>query len=149
MSYQPVSNISKPSLAFGRIIFASLFSFVSNKIYSFQFEFHWKCSTLLQIPVFGDYLFQNNDEDIPFYCLYLDFSKTLDCVPLYVLIRKLFTISIGGNRLQLFFTYSSDRLLCAKFDCFLSRLKSVTVGGHQKPVIGPLHFIISINDREE
>ena len=79
--------------------------------------------------------------------LYLDFSKAFDRVPHEKLLFKLECLGIKGSLLAWFRSYLSGRRHRVMIDNEASDFLPVTSGVPQGSIIGPLLFLIYINDR--
>ena len=78
--------------------------------------------------------------------IFLDFRKAFDCVDHMILISKLSKYGIRGIALDWFKSYLSDRYQCVAINNSLSEPKPVSCGVPQGSILGPLLFLIFIND---
>lgn len=76
----------------------------------------------------------------------MDLSKAFDTVDHNILLAKLERAGVRGVPLDLFKSYLSNRSQFVSFDGIKSNIKFIDVGVPQGSVLGPLFFIIYLND---
>ena len=78
--------------------------------------------------------------------VFIDLKKASDTVDHYILLRKLRCYGVNGNALQLLKSYLTGRTQRCYVNGVLSTEQYVSCGLPQGSILGPLLFIIYIND---
>ena len=86
-----------------------------------------------------------NNSETPI-SVFLDLSKAFDLLDHNILLYKLKYYGINSNSLQLLENYLTNRKQYIEFEKHKSDLKNITIGVPQGSILGPLFFIIYIND---
>ena len=76
----------------------------------------------------------------------LDLSKAFDTIQHPILLKKLFAYGIRGNILKLIESYLANRQQYVSINSNNSKQKPITCGVPQGSVLGPLFFLLCIND---
>ena len=131
-----------------KVIFTRLIRYIdSNKILSdSQYGFRQKHSTSMAVADMYDknsYALDRSEYSVG---IFIDLSKAFDTLDHVILLRKLEHYGIRGAALQWFQSYLSNRRQYVFVNEISSSLKFVTCGVPQGSILGPLLFILYIND---
>ena len=145
-NYRPVSLLSIVSKIIERCIYNHIYGFVSKDISEKQHVFFSgrSCNTqLLEVyHKIGEFLDKGCQTDV----IYLDFSKAFDSVPHSLLIHKLKTFGFNGDLLSWLKSYLTGRRQQVVIEGAESSWLSVTSEVPQGSILGPLLFLLYIND---
>ena len=115
-------------------------------IYDYQFGFRKGYSTEQAILEITDNI-KTSIENKEITCgVFLDFSKDFDTINHQILLRKLYKYGIQGTQLALFSDYLVNRYQYVEISNVDSDLLRITCGIPQGSRLGPLLFILYIND---
>ena len=147
-NYRPISVLTQFNQIFERLLSKRLLSFVNkcNLITKKQFGFLKKHSTEHAILDLKEYILKHLEKKQVTALLFLDLQKAFDTVSHTILLEKLKHYGIRGNVLRLFASYLSGRKQFTKIGNVLSDLSDIFWGVPQGSVLGPLLFLVFIND---
>jgi hypothetical protein len=145
-NYRGIAIISCIPKLFESIVNEKLFSQIKNRITEMQHGFFKGRSTTTNLLEFIDYSLNAMDNGNHVEVLYTDFSKAFDRVDIPMLLFKLQKIGIEPGLLKWLESYLTNRKQIVKFKGTTSNPIQVTSGVPQGSHLGPLLFIMYVND---
>ena len=150
-NYRPISLLPIFSKIFERLVYNRVIEFIdNNKILSeLQFGFQKNKSTEQAVSTILSTLDEAKSRRDSSYCIFLDFAKAFDTVNHEILLKKLDHYGVSGVALDLLRSYLSNRTQQTEINGVLSDTGIIKHGVPQGSVLGPLLFLLYINDISE
>ena len=147
-NYRPISVLPCFSKILERIMYTRLYDHLlkHNILYNKQFGFQKGHSTEHAVINITNEILNEFDKNRFTIGIFIDLSKAFDTVNHEILLKKLDMHGIRNNNLLWFRNYLSRRQQAVSFSSINSSLKKIICGVPQGSILGPLLFLIYVND---
>ena len=147
-NYRPISILPFLSKILEKIIYIRLLTHLADNdlLSNKQFGFRKGLATYMPILLIQDLITKSFEEDEYIVGIFLDLKKAFDTVDHNILCKKLQKYGISGKSLCILKSYLADRQQTVNIRDSFSELRDIKIGVPQGSILGPLLFIIYIND---
>ena len=147
-NYRPISLLSNINKIFEKIMYKRLYRFLSDQssFFELQFGFREKHSTTHALISLTEKIRESLDKAKYACGIFIDLKKAFDTVDHTILLKKLEYYGVRGISNEWFRSYLNGRRQFVSINGFESESIGTDIGVPQGSVLGPLLFLIYIND---
>ena len=148
INYRPISILPTVSKIFERLIHIRLESFInkyhilSDSQHGFRKGYNTETALISTI----NYISKSLDNKTPLVALYVDIAKAFDSLDHQILLDKLHLLGFRGIIHKWLTSYLANRFQYTELSGCRSNLRLLSKGVPQGSILGPLLFLIYIND---
>ena len=147
-NYRPISLLPSISKIIERVIHDQTNAFLSDEdiLYNYQSGFRGNHSTNLCLSFLTDKILKGYDEGLLTGIILIDLQKAFDTIDHEILLQKLEAINFSESTIKWFKSYLSERIFLVNIENKLSDFGEISCGVPQGSILGPLLFLIYVND---
>ena len=147
-NYRPISVLPTIARIFERLLYNQLYDYLTvNKLLGDeQYGFRSLHSTAMALGKMSNQWLMDMDNGNLSAVVFLDIRKAFDTVDHTILLQELSCYGIQGDSVKRLESYLTNRMQCCSVNGHISPLEIIKCGVPQGSILGPLLFIVYMND---
>ena len=147
-NYRPISNLPAFSKLYEKVVYNRIYKYLTthNLLYNNQFGFRRNHSTYMALIQLVNNITSAMDNRGSTAGVFLGLSKAFDTVDHHILLNKLDHYGIRRHSFNWVSSYLANRIQLVQFTSACSQPEPIVCGVPQGSILGPLLFIIYINN---
>ena len=150
-NYNPISLLPLISKIFEKIVHDQMIEYLAQYkiLYKYQSGFRTKHSTDLCLSYLNDKILKGFDNGLFTGMTQIDLQKAFDTIDHNILLEKLKAIGFCDDNVNRFHSYLTDRAFLVSIENKYSAISKISCGVPQGSILGPLLFLIYVNDMKQ
>ena len=150
-NYRPILLLPLISKILKKIVHDQMIDYLTqrNILYKYQSGFRTKHSTDLCLSYLNNKILKGSDNGIFTGMIIIDLQKAFDTIDHNILLEKLKAIGFCDDTVNWFHSYLTDRAFLVSIENKYSSISKISCGVPQGSILGPLLFLIYVNDMKQ
>ena len=146
--YRPIALLAIPGKILERLVVAQSMAYLEQHslLTNCQDGYRKGRSTLSSTTTLTNHIYHNIEGGWVTSAVFIDFRKAFDCVNHDILVKKISNIGFDKKSTNWFHHYLKDRTQLTLAKGLKSSIKSISCGVPQGSILGPILFLIYLND---